>query len=156
MFLTGFISFIVLLLFTLLITFFFFVHSFYAILCNIDEVLSISLSAYVFVFGDFNVHHKGWLIYSGRTDRFGELCYNFSVSYDITQMVNFPTPIPGCDFRSPALVDLFLFSNASIYSIVAFLPLGHSDHIVVSVSMDFPSDSKGDAPFYCTAYDFSC
>ena len=28
---------------------------------NIDEVLSINPSANVFVFGDFNVHHKDWL-----------------------------------------------------------------------------------------------
>ena len=44
---------------------------------NIDEVLSINPSANVFVFGDFNVHHKDWLTYSGGTDRPGELCYNF-------------------------------------------------------------------------------
>ena len=36
---------------------------------NIDEVLSINPSANVFVFGDFNVHHKDWLTYSGGTDR---------------------------------------------------------------------------------------
>ena len=30
-----------------------------------------------FVFGDFKVHHKDWLTYSGVTDRPGELCYNF-------------------------------------------------------------------------------
>ena len=30
---------------------------------NIDEVLSINPSANVFVFGDFNVHHKDWLTY---------------------------------------------------------------------------------------------
>ena len=35
---------------------------------NIDEVLSINPSANVFVFGDFNVHHKGWLTYFGETD----------------------------------------------------------------------------------------
>ena len=40
---------------------------------NIDEVLSINPSANVFVFGDFNVHHKDWLIYSGGTDRSGAL-----------------------------------------------------------------------------------
>ena len=34
---------------------------------NIDEVLSISLSANVFVFGNFNIHHKDWLTYSGGT-----------------------------------------------------------------------------------------
>ena len=36
---------------------------------NVDEVLSINPSANVFVFGDFNVHHKNWLTYSGGTDR---------------------------------------------------------------------------------------
>ena len=46
---------------------------------NIDEVLSINPSANVFVFGDFNVHHKDWLTYSGGTDQPGELCYNFSI-----------------------------------------------------------------------------
>ena len=29
---------------------------------NIDEFLLINLSANVFVFGDFNVHHKDWLL----------------------------------------------------------------------------------------------
>ena len=36
---------------------------------NIDEVLSISPSTDVFVFGDFNSHQKDWLTYSGGTDR---------------------------------------------------------------------------------------
>ena len=58
---------------------------------NIDEVLSINLSTNVFVFGDFNVHHNDWLTYSGGTDRTGELCYNFSISSNLTQMVNFLT-----------------------------------------------------------------
>ena len=75
---------------------------------NIDEVLSINPSANVFVFGDFNIHHKDWLTYSGGTDRPGELCYNFSISNDLTQIVNFPTWIPDCDFHIPALLDLFL------------------------------------------------
>ena len=74
---------------------------------NIDEVFSINPSANVFVFGDFNVHHKDWLTYSGGTDRPGELCYNFSISNDLTQIVNFPTRIPDCDSYSPALLDLF-------------------------------------------------
>ena len=49
-----------------------------------------STHPYVFFFGDFNVHHKDWLIYSGGTVRPGELCFNFSISNDLTQMVNFP------------------------------------------------------------------
>ena len=67
---------------------------FYSISSNIDEVLSINPSANAFVFGDFHVHHKDWLTYSGGTDQPGELCYNFSISNDLTQMVNFSTRIP--------------------------------------------------------------
>ena len=127
---------------------------FYSISSNIDEVLSINPSANAFVFGDFNVHHKDCLTYSGGSDRSGELCYNVSIN-DLTQMVNFPTRIPGCDSLSPALSDLFISSDASICSTMAFPPLGNSDHVVVSVSIDFPSYSQWDAPFHHIAYDYS-
>ena len=45
---------------------------------NIDEILSMNPSANVLAFGDFNIHHKDWLTYSGGTDRSGKLCCNFS------------------------------------------------------------------------------
>ena len=122
---------------------------------KIDEVLSINPSANVFVFADFNVYHKDGLTYSSGTDRPGELCYNFSISNDLTQIVNFPTRIPDCDSHSPALLDLFLSSDASICSAKAFPPLGNSDHVVVSVSIDFPTNSQQDAPFHRIAYDYS-
>ena len=38
----------------------------------------------------------------------------------------------------------------------AFPLLGNSDHVVVSVSIDFPLNSKRDSPFHCIAYDYSC
>ena len=62
--------------------------------------------------------------------------YNFSISNEITEMV---------DSHSPALLDLFLSSDASICSTMAFPPLGNSDHVVVSVSIDFPSNLQQDA-----------
>ena len=128
--------------------------AFDSISSNIDEVLSINPSA-VFVFGDFNVHHKDWLTNSSGTDRPGELCYNFSISNDLTQMVNFPTRIPDGGSHSPALLDLFISSDASICSTMAFAPLGNSDHVVVSVSIDFPTNSQQDTPFHRIAYDYS-
>ena len=70
-------------------------------------------------------------------------------------MVDFPTGIPDCDFHSSALLDLFLTSDASICSMMAFAPLGNSDHAVVSVSIDFPTNSQQDAPFHRIAYDYS-
>ena len=39
---------------------------------------------------------------------------------------------------------------------MAFPPLGNSNHVVVSVSIDFPSNSQWDAPFHRIAYDYSC
>ena len=80
---------------------------------------------------------------------------NFSISKDLTQMVNFPTKIPDCDSNSRALLDLFISSGTSICFSMAFPPLGNFDHVVVSVSIDFPSSSKRDTPFNRTAYDSS-
>ena len=74
---------------------------------NIDEALSINSPTNVFVFGDFNIHHKDWLTYSGGTDWLGELCYNFSISNDLTQIVNASTRISDCDYHCPALLDYF-------------------------------------------------
>ena len=39
---------------------------------------------------------------------------------------------------------------------MAFPPLGNSDHVVFSVSIDFPRNSKQDTPFHRVAYDYSC
>ena len=73
---------------------------------NIDEFLSINPSA-VFVFGNLNAHHQ-----------------NFSIPNDFTQVVNFPTWIPDCNSQSPALLVLFLSSDASIYSTNGFPSTG--------------------------------
>ena len=83
--------------------------------------------------------------YSGGTDRPG----------DLIQIVNFPTRIPNCDSQSPALLDLFISFDASICSTMALPPLGNFDHVVVSVCIDFPINSKQDTPFHRMAYDYS-
>ena len=58
-------------------------------------------------------------------------------------MINFPTWIPDCDSHNPPLLDLLL-SDTSTCSSKAFPQLEKSDHVVVSVSFDFPSSSKRD------------
>ena len=77
------------------------------------------------------------------------------ISNDLTWIVNFPTQISDCDSHSPAHLDLFLSSDAGICSTMAFPPLGNSDHAVVSVSIDFSTNSQQDAPFHRIAYDYS-
>ena len=69
-------------------------------------------------------------------------------------MVNFPTWIVDYDSHNRSLLDLFISSDTSIWSTMAFPPLGNSDH-VVSVSIDFPINLKQDAPFHHLAYDYS-
>ena len=73
----------------------------------------------------------------------------------ITRMFNFPIQISYCDSNSPFLWDLFISSDASICSAIAFSPLGNSDHVFVSVFIDFPSNSEWDAPFHHIAFDYS-
>ena len=120
---------------------------------NIDEVVSINPSANVSVFGDFNIIRTGLPILVELIDLVNS--YNFSVSNDLTQVDNYPTWIPDFDSHSPAILDLFISSDTSICSTMAFPPLGNSDHVVVSVSIDFPTNSQQDAPFHRIAYDYS-
>ena len=77
------------------------------------------------------------------------------VSNDLTQIVNFATWIPDCDSHSLALLNLFISSDASICSSVAFPPLRNPD-LVVSVSIHFPVNSKQNAPSHHVAWNYSC
>ena len=54
------------------------------------------------------------------------------------------------------LLDLFISFDTSICSKIALPPLGNSDHVVVSVSVDFLSNLKWDAMFHFIADDCSC
>ena len=78
------------------------------------------------------------------------------LSSNLIQMVNFPTHIPDCASHSPALLNIFLFSDASICSTMAFPSFGNSDHVVVVVSIGFPWYSQWDVPFHWITYDYSC
>ena len=71
-------------------------------------------------------------------------------------MVKFSTQIPNCESHSPALLDFFLSSDTSIFSTMVLHLLGNSDHVVVSVSIDSPSNLQQDAPFHCVPYNHSC
>ena len=108
----------------------------------------------MFVFGDFSVHHKDWLTYSSGTDRPRELCYNFSISNDLTKMVNFPIGVPDCDSHSPAHLDFF---HLMLVFFLLWLSLYWEILIILLpyCSIDFPSKLKRDAPFHRIVYDYS-
>ena len=82
---------------------------------------------------------------------------NLVIWNDLTQMVNFPTPIPDCDSHCPALLDLFISSDASIYLFYSgFASIAKFWSCCFSISIDFPSNSQRNAPFHRIAYDYSC
>ena len=126
---------------------------FYAILSNIDKVLSITPSANETLTSTIRT---GSPVLVG-SDTLGVLCYNFPISNDLIQIVKFPTKIPDCDCHSPTLLDFFLSSDASICCKIVFPPLGNSDHVIISVSIDFPSNLKGNSPIlFHSLWLFSC
>ena len=69
-------------------------------------------------------------------------------------MLNLPTHIPNCDSYGLPPLDLSLSSDISICFTMTFPPLGNSDHTIASVSIDFPINSKQDAPIHRTAFDY--
>ena len=105
-----------------------------SILSNKDEVLSINTSARVFVFGDYNVHHKDWLTYYGLTDRPGELCYSFSISSNLTQIINFPIQILA------VILTVFLFRVSFFLLTLVFIVQWLSLHwlILIMLLSQFP------------------
>ena len=105
---------------------------------NMNEVLSISPSANVFGFGGFDVNHMDWLTYSSGTDRPGRLRFNFPITNDLTQMINFPPRMPDSDSQGPTVS--FISSDTIICSTATFPSLGNSDHVVVQfpwISFEF-------------------
>ena len=76
--------------------------------------------------------------------------YNFSIVNGHTQMVNFPTRIPDCDSHSPVFLDFF---HLTLVLNLQWLSL-HWEILIMLLSIDFPTNSKQDAPFHCIAHDY--
>jgi hypothetical protein len=98
-----------------------------------EHILSHSPFAEISILGDFNVHHRLWLS-SHFTDRPGEQTYSFAILNDLEQLVQHPTRIPDRLGDRPNILDLFLTSHPSPYSVKLFSPLGSSDHNLISVT----------------------
>ena len=71
------------------------------------------------------------------------------------RIVNFPIRISDGDSHSPDFSDSFLSCKYIFCSVVPFPQSGNSDHVVVSVSIDFRLNSNGNAPFYRKTFYYS-
>jgi len=72
---------------------------------SIDRALYDNPSSNIVVCNDFNIHHFEWL---GSADTAGLEAFKFSVSQNLSQIVDFPTRFPDNDAHSPSLLDLYL------------------------------------------------
>ena len=112
---------------------------------KVEHILSHSPFAEISILGDFNVHHQQRLS-STFTSPSGELAFQFALLNDLDQIVNQPTRIPDRLGDRPSILDLFLTTNPSNYSISVSSPLGSSDHCLISSSSSITQVHSEDAP----------
>ncbi|KAL7641293.1 UNVERIFIED_CONTAM: hypothetical protein RMT77_008431 [Armadillidium vulgare] len=112
---------------------------------KIEHILSSSPFSEIIILGDFNVHHRQWLSSSSQ-DPAGELAFQFSIHNNLEQLVQLPTRIPDRLGDEPNILDLFLTSNPSPYTVKLFPPLGSSDHLLISVSCPVSSSLPQERP----------
>ena len=123
---------------------------------NIDEVLSINPSVNVFVFGDLiSIIRTGLPILVELIDLVNCVII-FLSQMTLLRWLKFLLGSQTVILIVLLFQDFFLSSDSSICSAMVFLPLGHSNHVVVSVSFNFPSNSQWDALFHRIASDYSC
>ena len=104
---------------------------------TIAEILSIGPSANMLAVGDFGVHRKNWLAFSGGTDTTGELCYNFSISNGLRSL-NFQ-----------------MWSLTVIYYYFLFCSVFFCYEIFQKCLIFQRLFSKLNAPFHRTAFNYS-
>ena len=74
------------------------------------------------------------------------------LSSNLSLIINFPTR-----FLTVAFFYRLISSFRPWHLFYSGFPsLGNSDHVTVSFPIDFPSHSKGNAPFYSAVLDYSC
>ena len=102
----------------------------------------------MFVFGDFNVHHKDWITYTGGTDRLGELCYNFLSQTTLLRWLTFLLGFLNVTFT---VLHFWIY----FFTLVFILQVWWLSDVVVSASIAFPFNSQEDDSFLRMAYDYS-
>ena len=97
----------------------------------------------------FKIHHKDRLSDFGVNDKPG------AISNDLTQTLTFLLGSLIVTPQSGSFRFLSFSWHTSNCLIVAFPPLRNSDHVIVWVSIEFPSNSKVDVPYPCPVYVYS-
>ena len=88
---------------------------------KIEDILSLSPFSEIII-GDFIVHHLQWLSSSSHNTA-GERAFHFAIQNDLEQLLKLPTRIPDRLGDEPNILDLFLTSNPSPYTVKLFPPI---------------------------------
>ena len=97
---------------------------------SVDLILSRHNAAEIILLGDFNCHHVTWLN-SSSTDNFGETMFSeLIVGQGLTQLVKEPTR--HATNSASSLLDLLLTNSPGLHDVKVSVPLGTSDHSVVT------------------------
>ena len=119
---------------------------------QIDKIRVDYPSANIHICGDFNVHHQEWLVHSNKTDTEGRYCHDFSVAYELSQIIDSPTRVIG---HFPNLLDLYLTTCPDLCTSTVLSPLGTSDHCTVTVALNLEGKESSEVPFHRTVYRYS-
>ena len=119
---------------------------------SIDLALASYPSANIIVLGDFNAHHTEWLN-SVTTDTVGIHSLKFSISQNLTQVIDFLKRFPDNSNSTPSLLDLCLVSDPNEYSVSCHSPLGSSDHALISLTFR-ASSTVSESPYHRTTYNY--
>lgn len=119
----------------------------------IDDTLSGYSSVIGHICGDLSINHKELLVHANRTDEEGEYCLDFSIAYELTQIVDKSSCFADIGYPANTLDRVFL-TCLDQYSNDVLLPLGTSNLSLIYVKVDAKSESSSNVTFYRTIYQY--
>ena len=112
---------------------------------KVQYILSHFPYAEISILRELDFNHQLWLA-SSVTDQHGEQTFNFAILHNLEQLVQFPTHINDRLGDKPNILDIFLTSNPSAYSVKLSSPLGSSNHNLISVTCYIAPMQPQDTP----------
>ena len=88
--------------------------------------------------------------------QFSQLSRLFLISHDLNQILNFPPYIFECNFQIPASLGLYVASDPTFVLHRMYHPMGNSDPVVDSTSINSSLSLKENAVFHCKALSYCC
>lgn len=100
---------------------------------QIDNILSDYPSATIHICVDFHIHHNEWLVHSNITYEEGKYWHDFTITYELTQIMHMLTRFPNIAGQYAKFLEHFLTSCTDQCSVEVLPPtLDTSNRSLVS------------------------